>query len=321
MKKTNLTYNMKNGWFSFWRNRKKNLNITWRDMKNNRAKYALLAPYMILFFIFTVFPVVMSLYISFTYFNLLEAPRFIGLTNYQRLFVNDDIFLIAVKNTLILAVITGPVSYILSFFFAWLINELPPRIRAILTLVFYAPSISGNAFLIWKLVFSGDVYGFANSYLMKLGTIVEPIQWLTNADYIIWILIIVQLWLSLGVSFLAFIAGLQNVDKSLYEAGAIDGIKNRFQELWFITLPYMRPQLMFGAVMQITGSLAIAAVSTELLGFPSVDYAGHTIITHLNDYGSTRYELGYASAIATILFIIMILTNLFVQKILRRVGR
>ncbi|MCU7198198.1 carbohydrate ABC transporter permease [Turicibacter sanguinis] len=291
-----------------------------QKIKNNKAYYFLLAPYIILFTLFTVVPVVMSMGLSFTYFNMLEPPKFVFLDNYIRLFVEDEVFQIALKNTLFLAIITGPLSYIMAFIFAWVINEFKPKLRAVLTLVFYAPSIAGNAFLIWLIIFSGDVYGFANAYLMEWGIIDSPIQWLQDPDYMIWILIIVQLWLSLGVSFLAFMAGLQNVDTTLYEAGAIDGIKNCWQELWHITLPSMKSQLLFGAVMQITQSFAISNVSVQLVGFPSVDYAGHTIVTHLMDYGQIRYELGYASAIATVLFAIMLLSNLVVQKLLRKVG-
>ncbi len=291
-----------------------------RELFVKRQYYYLVAPYTILFFLFTVVPVLMSLGLSFTYFNLLEKPIFIGWDNYKSLFVDDKVFMIAIKNTAILAVITGPVSYILAFVFAWLINELKPLLRSFMTLIFYAPSISGNVYLVWKLIFSSDNYGYANSILMELNIIQEPITWLQDSKYIIWILIIIQLWMSLGVSFLSFIAGLQGVNKEYYEAGAIDGIKSRWQELWYITLPQMKSQLMFGAVMQITSSLSIAEVSTNIAGFPSIEYAGHTIITHLMDYGNTRMEMGYASAIATILFIIMILANLLVRKILRRVG-
>lgn len=291
-----------------------------KDIKKNKHNYILMAPFVILFMTFVILPVFMSLGISFTYFNLLETPRFIGFDNYRALLLDDDIFIISLKNTLILAVVTGPVSYLLAFVFAWLINELKPKLRALMTVIFYAPSISGNAFLIWLLIFSGDVHGFANSYLIRLGIIDNPIIWLRNPDYMLFVLILVQLWLSLGVSFLAFIAGLQSVDKTLYEAGAIDGVKNRWQELWYITLPSMRPQLLFGAVMQITTSLAIAEVSMQLLGFPSVQYAGHTIVTHLIDYGTIRFDLGYASAIATVLFLIMITTNLVVRSFLRKVG-
>ena len=291
-----------------------------REIFIKRQYYYLVAPYVILFFIFTVLPVVISLVLSFTNFNLLEFPDFVGWENYMRLFVDDENFMVAIKNTLILAIVTGPLSYLMAFVFAWLINELRPRIRSFMTLIFYAPSISGSAYLVWKLIFSSDSYGYANAYLIKFGILNEPVQWLQNETYIIWIIMIVQLWLSLGVSFLSFIAGLQGVDKTLYEAGAIDGIRNRWQELWFITLPQMKSQLMFGAVMQITSSLSIADVSIQMAGFPSVNYAGHTIITHLMDYGNIRMEMGYASAIATVLFLIMILANMLVRKILRRVG-
>lgn len=291
-----------------------------RSWKINKHYYFLLAPFFILFFTFTVIPVFMSLGISFSYFNLLEAPRFVGFSNYMKLFLDDEIFIIALRNTFILAIVTGPVSYLLAFVFAWLINELKPKLRAFMTVIFYAPSISGNAFLIWLIIFSGDMHGYANGFLMRLGIINSPILWLKDPTYMLPVLIIVQLWLSLGVSFLAFIAGLQGVDRTLYEAGAIDGIKNRWQELWYITLPTMRPQLLFGAVMQITTSLSIAAVSMQLLGFPSVQYEGHTIVTHLVDYGTIRFDLGYASAIATVLFIIMMGANLLVRKMLRKVG-
>lgn len=290
------------------------------EIKKHKHLYILMAPYAILFFTFTVIPVFMSLGISFTYYNLLETPRFIGLDNYLKLLLYDDEFIIAIKNTLILAVVTGPVSYMMAFVFAWLINELKPKVRAFMTLIFYAPSISGNAYLMWLIIFSGDIHGYANAFLIKYGFIDNPVLWLKDPDYIMLVIIIVQLWLSLGVSFLSFIAGLQSVDKTLYEAGAIDGIRNRWQELWYITLPSMKPQLLFGAVMQITTSLAIAEVSMQLVGFPSVQYAGHTIVTHLIDYGSTRFDLGYASAIATILFLIMMSANLFVRSFLRKLG-
>jgi len=286
----------------------------------HKEKYLMIFPFFAIFVVFTAVPVLVSVVISFTDFNMLELPRFVGVMNYINLFTNDDVFLIAVQNTLFLALVTGPLSYLLCFVLAWLINNLNRRVRALLTLIFYAPSISGNAFLIWGLIFSSDSVGFANAWLMRLGITNAPILFFNTREWIMPLLIVIQLWLSLGVSFLAFIAGLKNVDSALYESGAIDGINNRWQELWFITLPSMKPQLLFGAVMQITTSFSIAAISTELLGFPSFEYAGHTILTHLHDFGTIRMEMGYASAIATILFFMMVLTNLVVQKLLRKVG-
>ncbi|MFC4810951.1 carbohydrate ABC transporter permease [Paenibacillus sp. GCM10023250] len=290
------------------------------DLKRDKHLYVLIAPYIVLFMIFTVLPVAMSLLISLTSFNMLEFPTWVGWANYERLLLEDDIFLIALKNTFVFAVITGPVSYIACFLFAWLINELRPKARALMTLVFYAPSISGNVYFIWQIMFSGDSYGIVNGFLLKVGIINEAVLWFQNPKYALTIIMIVQLWLSLGTSFLAFIAGLQSTDKSLFEAGAVDGVRNRWQELWYITLPSMRPQLMFGAVIQITSSLAVADVAMNLAGFPSVQYSAHTIVTHLIDYGTIRFEMGYASAIATVLFAIMLGSNLIIQKLLKRVG-
>ncbi|GAA3400533.1 carbohydrate ABC transporter permease [Paenibacillus hodogayensis] len=290
------------------------------EWKRSKHSYALLAPYFLLFLLFTVVPVAVSIVISFTYFNMLEFPRWIGWHNYERLFLEDDVFIIALKNTFLFAVVTGPLSYVACFVFAWMINELSPKIRALLTLLFYAPSISGNIYFMWQLMFSGDAYGYVNGFLMKIGVIYEPVQWLTDSKYMLAIVMLVQLWLSLGTSFLAFIAGLQNVDKTLFEAGAVDGIRNRWQELWYITLPAMRPMLLFGAVIQITASFAVADVAIGMAGFPSANYAAHTIVTHLIDYGTVRFEMGYASAIATVLFGLMVGINLLTQRVLRRVG-
>ena len=293
---------------------------TWKEMKRNWAGYVMVAPFMILFTIFTVVPVVLSVFFSFTDFNMLQVPNVVWFDNYVRLFLDDDIFLIAVKNTFVFAVIVGPCSYIMALMVAWFINELSPKIRAIVTLIFYAPSISGEVYLIWRTLFSGDSYGWVNAWLLELGLISKEIAWFENADYIMPLCIVVALWCSLGTSFLSFIAGLQGIDRAQYEAGAVDGIRNRWQELWYITLPNMKPQLMFGAVMSITSSFGFGGVVTALCGFPSVDYAAHTIMHHLNDYGGQRYEVGYASAIAVVLFVIMFSSNIIIKKALSKVG-
>ena len=294
---------------------------TWREMKKNKVAYVMIAPFMILFFIFTVFLVLLSIVLSFTDFNLLEFPHFLGLNNYIRLFLDDDIFILACQNTLIFACITGPVSYLLSLLIAWFINELGPKLRSVVTLIFYAPSISGSVYLVWQTLFSSDSYGWVNGTLINLGIIDDAILWFKDADYVMPLCIVVALWTSLGTAFLSFIAGLQNVPRHLYEAGAVDGVKNRWQELWYITLPYMKPQLMFGAVLSITQSFGFGAIVDALCGFPSVEYAAHTIVHHLNDYGGQRYEMGYASAIAVILFVVMVGANLIIKKGLSKIGQ
>ncbi len=294
---------------------------TWNEMKKHKVAYLMVAPYMLIFTLFTVVPVLLSIVISFTDFNLLQIPNFVFLDNYIRLFLDDDIFIIAVQNTMVFAVIVGPCSYLMSLLVAWFINELPPKIRAVVTLIFYAPSISGHVYMIWGTLFSADSYGWVNGILLDFGLITEPIAWFQDADYVMPLCIVVALWTSLGTSFLSFIAGLQGIDRSMYEAGAVDGVRNRWQELWYITLPSMRPQLMFGAIMAITSAFGFGGVVTALCGFPSVDYAAHTIMHHLDDYGGSRFEVGYSSAIAVVLFAIMIGSNMLVKKMLSKVGQ
>ena len=277
--------------------KKFNFQVNLKKARKSKMCYAFLAPYAILFFMFNILPVLASIFFSFTYYNVLEPPKFIGLDNYINLILEDDVFLTGVKNTFLIAVITGPVGYLMSFFFAWLINELPRWIRTIAVIVFYAPSIAGNIFVIFSVFFRGDAYGYVNGFLMKVGIIDEPILWLVNPTYMLPICMVVILWMSLGTGFLSFVAGLQGVDRSQFEAGYVDGIRNRWQELWYITLPNMKPMLMFGAVMAITQSFGVADVTMTLCGFPSTDYAARTVVTHLIDYGSTRYDIDRKSVV------------------------
>lgn len=289
----------------------------WRDIKRNKSCYFMLAPFMILFIVFTIVPVVMSLPMGFTDFNMVQTPKFVGLSNYIDLFLSDKIFIKSIRVTIIFALVTGPVSYVLCFLLAWLINELPSRLRTVFTLIFYVPSMA-NVFTVWQLIFSGDTYGYLNSILIDIGIINQPIQWLTDSNYVLGVTIVVQMWISLGAGFLALRAGFQNVDRSMYEAGAIEGISSRWQELIYITIPSMGPQLMFAAVIQIVSSFTAGTVAQNLVGFPSTDYKAHTIMTHAYDYGWVRFEMGYASAICMILFLAMFLTNKLINKVLRK---
>ncbi|MBQ2939150.1 MAG: sugar ABC transporter permease [Clostridia bacterium] len=288
---------------------------------NNRSGYVLMAPFMIIFFAFTVIPVLMTIALSFTEYNILQAPVFVGWKNYRDLFVNDAEFLIALRNTVVFALITGPVGYFLSFFAAWIINEFRPIIRGILTFIFYVPTISGTVYTIWSIIFSSDMYGYANSFLMRLGIIDNPIEWFSTDVYILPLIIIVQLWMSMGSGFLVMRAGTASVDQQYYEAAAIDGVRNRFQEVIYITVPMMAPHLITAAVLQITGMFSNVGASIALAGFPSTNYAGHLIMTHLMDYNAYRVERGYASAISVVLFILMVTINAISVRGLRKVGK
>ena len=272
------------------------------DIRTNPVSYLMMTPFLALFFLFVVLPVAASVCLSFTYYNMIQPPRFIFLENYRRLFFEDDVFRTAFKNTMIFAAITGPVSYFACLIFAWLLNELRPRVRAVATTLFYIPSMTSGVF-IWRYVFANDARGLLNGWLMKLGFLDQPVLWLKDPKYTLGVIIIVQLWMSLGVGFLVFIAGLQGIDRSLYESAAIDGIRNRWQELYYITLPEMKPQLIFGAVLQVANSFAVCDLSAQLAGNPSPMYSAHTLVLHMQDYGSVRYEMGYAMAVAVILFV------------------
>ena len=291
-----------------------------RRMKKYKHSYVLVTPFFLICFVFTVLPVLISIFLSFTNYNMLESPEFVGVTNYIRLVLDDKIMIKAVNNTLIFAFLTGPISYFLCLMLAWLINDLNKVLKNIFTVIFYVPSMCASAFIVWTFLFSSDSYGYINSVLMQFGFLKEPIAWLTDPRYMMGVLILVQLWMSLGTGFLAFIAGLQGIDASMYEAGVIDGIPNRFYELWYITLPSMVSQLTFGAVMQIVGAFSVGQISMSLAGFPSTNYAAETVITHIIDYGTIRYEMGYASAMATVLFVAMFLTQKLAVKLLSKIG-
>ena len=288
---------------------------------DNLHSYLMLTPFFICFFIFLVLPILSSIVLSITNYDMINAPKFTGLENYMRMFLEDDVFPVVFKNTLLFAIICGPAGFLLSFVLAWFINEFSPIVRTLLSFMFYAPALVGNAVFIWQVAFSSDSYGYINSALLSLGLITEPVTWLSTEEYIKPIIIIVQLWSSMGVSFLSLISGLQNVNNELYEAGSIDGIRNRWQELWYITLPTMKHMLLFSSVMQISSAFSISNIAIQLAGFPSVSYAGDTIVSHMMDLGTVRYELGYASAVTVVLFLMMVVFRLVVGKLLNMTGK
>lgn len=261
-----------------------------------------LAPFFSFFAVFVVLPVLVAIYLSFTYFNVLEAPRFIGWSNFRLMFLDDDVFIIGIRNTIQFAIVTGPVGLVLSFLFAWLIRPL--KIKTILALCFYAPSITSAVAMnvVWKVLFSGDRYGYLNNWLMGIGLLEEPYLFLAEQKAILPIIMFVALWMSMGTGFLVFLAGLNQVNTELYEQGKIDGIRNAVQEVVYITLPLMKPQLLFGSVMAVVQGFAVFDIAATLVGVPSPLYAGHTIVTHLYDFAFIRFEMGYAAAVSVVLF-------------------
>ncbi len=278
-----------------------------------------LLPWLLLFVIFIVIPIISAIVLSFTDFDMVRMPNFVGFKNYLNLFLDDEIFTKSLSNTLFYALVTGPIGYLISYVVAWLINEISSKFwRSLLTLVFYSPALAGNAYMLWNYIFNGDSYGLLNSILVDLGILSKPVQWLTDPAYNSMVVVIVTLWMSMGVGFLSFVAGFKQLNQELFEAGAIDGVRNRWQELWYITLPQMVPQLKIGAVLAISGAFAVGGVNAALTGNPSTDYSTHTVLLHMTDYGYVRYEMGYASTIAVVLFVIMVGSWFLINTVLSR---
>ncbi len=289
-----------------------------RGLKKHRVSILFALPFLLLFFVFVVIPIIAALGLSFTQYDMYQSPKWVGIDNYLMLFLEDEVFLIALKNSIVFGCIYAPCSLAISLLGAWFISDFSPKIRALLTFIFYAPSLTGGMAAIWALIFSGDAYGFLNNILMSLGIISTPQQWLTNPEYMWSIWIIVSLWGSMGTGFLSFVAAFRGLDVSLYEAGAIDGIKNRVQELWYITLPVMKPQLMFSALTSISAGFG---ASSTMFGNPSTNYTVHTLTMHMADYSGTRLELGVASCFTVVLFILMVGTNALFKKFINRIGQ
>jgi len=287
------------------------------------AAYLFSLPYMLVFFTFVILLIAISVGLSFTYFDTINMPRYIGVTNYVHMFTQDmDFMQYALPNTVKYALIIGPVGYMISFLMAWLLSQITYRLRTVLAVILYLPSLTSGVLMsvIWKVVFSGDSRGYLNYYLLSLGLINEPVQWLQNAGMIFGIMIFVGLWSSMSVGFLAMLSGILNINKDLYEAAYVDGLKNRWQEIFYITIPSMKPQMLFGAVMAVVGTFNAAGLASALSGStPPPQYAGWLIVDHMNDFGFAKYEMGYASAMSVVLLLMVlgfywVATKLFTDK-------
>lgn len=300
---------------------KKNISKHKSILNDSAVCYLLLFPFMGFFFLFNILPVLSSIVLSFFDYDMVSTPIFCGLDNYLRMLVSDSLFWKTLGNTLRFSIIAGPVGFLLSFVLAWMINEFSRGVRVVLTFGFYAPALVGNALLIWQIIFSGDSYAYLNNFLISFGFITEPIQWFQNTAYNMTIILIIQLWMSMGTSFLANIAGLQNVSTELYEAGAIDGIRTRWHELWYITLPSMKSIILFSAVMQIQSVFSVSTLVTSLVGYPSVGNSVDMLVSYIADVGTTRYEMGYAATLSVFLVLLVLTFRFAIGGLLNLVGK
>lgn len=295
------------------------IKLPFKKYKDNRTGTLFVLPYVFAFFIFITIPVIMGMVLSLTYFNLLDVPRWVGLTNFITIFTADSAFMQQIiPNTITFAVVVGPVGYLLGFFLAWLLAQVPHRIRTILTLIIYSPSLTAGVAMavMWRIIFSGDEAGYLNAILFSLNLIDAPIQWLANPDYLMTIMIIVTLWSSMGIGFLAMLAGVLNINPELFEAAYVDGMTSKLQEIFYITIPSMKPQMLFGAVMSLVATFNAGAIGVLLSGQnPTPQNAGQLIVTHIDDYGFIRFDMGYAAALSMVLLVMVYLFSKVAYKL------
>lgn len=273
-------------------------------------------PFMILFLIFVILPVIISIALSFTSYDILQPPKFIGIENYKQLFLDDDVFQLSIRNTMLFAFISGPIGLIASFLLAWVINQM--KLRNLFAIAFYAPSITSGIAMstVWLYIFSPNRYGMVNSLLINMGIINSPILWNQDARYLLGVVILIQIWMSMGNGFLVFLAGLQNVNREYYEAAAVDGVSEKWQQLIYVTLPKMKPQLLFGCINATVASFSVFDISAGFAGIPTPNYAADTIVSHLYDFAFIRFEMGYASAVAVVLFTLTFTISRLVMRAL-----
>lgn len=273
-------------------------------IRENGKGYLFLSPFLVLFFVFVFIPIAVAAFLSLTNYNMIQPFTWAGISNYRRLFLDDTIFLISLKNTVLFALFIGPIGYLMSFMMAWVLNSI--KLRRFFALAFYAPSITSGLAMatVWLTIFSNDRMGYINNFLLNLGVITEPILWNQSADYIFPAIVLISVWMSMGTGFLVFLAGLQNLPQEVFESGRIDGIKSRWQELYYLIFPLMKPQLLFGAITSIVSSFGVFEIVYQFAGMPSPNYSAHTIVAHLYDYAFLRFQMGYSSAIAMVLFAI-----------------
>ena len=293
-----------------------------KSRNRNRSEFiwgwAFILPTILGLIILNIIPLFQAAYESFFKTGAFgKGNVFVGLDNYRRLISDSDVWQ-ALLNTFKYAILTGPGGYVISFMLAWLLAQLPHKPRTVLALILYLPSMLGGVFMavIWKTLFSGDQSGYINSILLRMGLIDTPIQFLQDPKYLMTIVIVVALWSSMGVGFLSTLAGMLNIDSEQYEAAHIDGVKNRFQEIMYVTIPNMKPQMLFGAVMAIVSAFNNGGIGVALSGVnPTPEYSAQLITNHIDDYGYARYEMGYAAALSVVLLAVIMLFTKIAYKL------
>ncbi|NQU95640.1 MAG: sugar ABC transporter permease [Candidatus Omnitrophica bacterium] len=289
--------------------------------KLNEAKwsYIFIAPAVLLFLIFVVGPVIASFYWSFTEYDAIHAPKWVGLANYKNIFFNDPRFWKSVRNTCLYTLGVIPLGTALSLLLAIAVDQ-QIRFKNFFRAIYFIPSVTSVIALsvIWKWLFAGEKYGLINHILIRVG--LQPVDWLMSPVWTLPAIMIMSIWASLGYNMILFLAGLQTIPKTVYEAADIDGA-NVFDKFWHITLPLLKPFTVFVVIIGFITSFQVFErvyiMTQSELGIGGVLDSALTVVAYLYDMGFRKFKMGYASALGYIVFVVVFIITIINIKFVK----
>ena len=284
-------------------------------LRRRLTPYAFLAPALILLGVFVFYPIAAVIYYSLTDYDIVTPPVFIGLANFARL-LDDDVLRLALLHSFVYLLVT-PILIALSIGLAIVVNRKLRGIHVYRAL-YFVPAVSGSIAigLTWRWLF--DRSGFINSVLVSWGVIQEPIQWLATPSLVLPIAMLLTIWAGIGYYSVIFLAGLQNVPEELYDAARIDGC-NDLQKHWYVSIPALRPQIVFVGVISSLAALKVFDEIYVLTGRTGgILNSGVTMVFYLWQQAFERSNAGYASAIAIVLLLVTLGFSIVNVRLLER---
>jgi multiple sugar transport system permease protein len=284
-----------------------------RRLHENLIGYLFFSPWLLGLLLFNVIPIILAVYYSFTAYTVLQPPQWIGLGNYEEMFMVDELFWKALYNTTYYAVFSVPISLFFAIFLAVLLNFKVPG-QSFFRATFFLPSIvpAVAASVVWAWMLHPE-YGLINDLLGRLGLPGPP--WLTSEVWSKPAFILMSLW-GIGPTTIIFLAGLQDIPQHLYEAAEIDGA-NSWQRLWNVTLPLLTPTIFFNLVIGLIGAFQVFT-QAFIISAGGPLWSTLFYVLYLYNQGFEYFNMGYASAMAIVLFVIILILTAIVQLTSRK---
>jgi multiple sugar transport system permease protein len=284
-----------------------------------KMSYLFIALPAILFFIFQLAPVFISFFWSFTQYDVVHAPKFVGLANYRNILFNDPLFWKAIRNTILYVIGVVPIGVCLSLILAVAIDQ-KIKFKNFFKSIFFLPTITAivAVSVIWKWLYAGEKYGLFNYILLKLGF--QPIDWLASPTWTLPSIIIMSIWAGIGYNMILFLAGLQSIPDVMYEAAEIDGA-GFWTKFFNVTIPLLKPTIVFVSIMSFIFSFQVFEQVYIMTGgqggIGGVLNSALTIVAYLYDMGFQKFQMGYASALAYIIFLLIFVLTMVNNRLMR----